>query len=405
MEKHNPFEFHDTDMYVACVGENGGTDNFDIREGFKSSVNIMINAVESGGYEDTLIYPVVYNARHSIELSLKIIIEKIIYIYDVKNFEFTDADKSKVYTHDLKTLDDIVKAYYSVDKRIVVYYDQISPYLQDYFFDTKGDVFKYETDYNGNPHLIKLGISSIGYDVLKRKYNEMMVLFDKLIFEMMYLCQEYAVGTFTKNLSMEDIRNIAVKLLPRKQWRNNAFDECKTKIKLEYGIGSKEFSEALNIIQNHREFCTYIDMEQKLGDIPEDELREYVRLVMEMNGSELYDKTKVRAQSGKGLLNVIQEKARKRLELSKKISDDTIALLLVFREYGSGEHLFTENAEKICKYFMESKIDRNDALKKVEKKDIFRRILYGMKKCGQLTYREIIKDEFQREGKELVELE
>lgn len=85
MEKHNPFEFHDTDMYVACVGENGGTDNFDIREGFKSSVNIMINAVESGGYEDTLIYPVVYNARHSIELSLKIIIEKIIYIYDVKN--------------------------------------------------------------------------------------------------------------------------------------------------------------------------------------------------------------------------------------------------------------------------------------------------------------------------------
>lgn len=241
-----------------------------------------------------------------------------LFIYDVKNFEFTDADKSKVYTHDIKTLDDIVKAYYSVDKRIVVYYDQISPYLQDYFFDTKGDVFKYETDYNGNPHLIKLGISSISYDVLKRKYNEMMVFFDKLIFEMMYLCQEYAVGTFTKNLSREDIRNIAVKLLPRKQWRDNAFDECKTKIKLEYGLGSKEFSEALNIIQNHREFCTYIDMEQKLGDIPEDELREYVRLVMEMNGPELYDKTKVRAQSGKVLLNVIQEKARKRLELSKK---------------------------------------------------------------------------------------
>ena len=145
-----------------------------------------------------------------------------------------------------------------------------------------------------------------------------MVFFDKLIFEMMYLCQEYAVGTFTKNLSREDIRNIAVKLLPRKQWRDNAFDECKTKIKLEYGLGSKEFSEALNIIQNHREFCTYIDMEQKLGDIPEDELREYVRLVMEMNSPELYDKTKVRAQSGKVLLNVIQEKARKRLELSKK---------------------------------------------------------------------------------------
>lgn len=41
----NPFEFHESDLYIACVGENGGTDNFDIREGFKSSVEIMIKAL------------------------------------------------------------------------------------------------------------------------------------------------------------------------------------------------------------------------------------------------------------------------------------------------------------------------------------------------------------------------
>ncbi len=67
MEKRNPFEFHDADIYVAYVGENGGADNFDIREGFKTSVNLMINAVENGEYEDTRIYPVVYNTRHNIE--------------------------------------------------------------------------------------------------------------------------------------------------------------------------------------------------------------------------------------------------------------------------------------------------------------------------------------------------
>lgn len=26
----NPFEYHDSDLYVACVGDNGGTDDFDI---------------------------------------------------------------------------------------------------------------------------------------------------------------------------------------------------------------------------------------------------------------------------------------------------------------------------------------------------------------------------------------
>lgn len=91
----NPFEFHETDLFVACVGENGGTDNYDIREGFKSSVNIMINAVENGEYEDTLIYPVVYNARHSVELSLKIILERIICIYGLKKVRFEENDKKK----------------------------------------------------------------------------------------------------------------------------------------------------------------------------------------------------------------------------------------------------------------------------------------------------------------------
>lgn len=403
----NPFEFHDTDIYVACVGVNGGTDNFDIREGFKSSVNIMIKAVEDGAYEDTLIYPVVYNVRHSIELSLKIILEKLICIYDIKKLRFDNNDKKRIYTHDIKTLDDIIKKYYLIDKRIVAYYKQISPYLQDYFFDNQGDVFKYETDHNGNPHLIKLGISSISYDVLKKKYNEMMEIFDYLIFEVEYLCKEYAVGTFTKKLSREDIQKIAMKLPPRKKWKENDFSICKNIIKQEYVIGSKEFSDVLNIIQNHREFCNYIEMELQLGKIPENELRDYVRLVMEMNGEELYKlKTQKYAEkAGNVQLGITRERALKRKELSKNISDDTIALLLVFREYGSSIELFSEKAESIYSYFLESKVDRIDALKKVEKGDVFRRIFYGMKICGQVTYRKKIKEEFEKAGKDLIEIE
>ena len=87
----NPFEYHDTDYYIACVGINGGTDNFGIREGYKRSVNVLINAVKNGEIEDALIYPIVYNARHCIELSLKIIIESIMHIYSIKNSKFKDV--------------------------------------------------------------------------------------------------------------------------------------------------------------------------------------------------------------------------------------------------------------------------------------------------------------------------
>lgn len=404
MEKINPFEFHETDHYVACVGENGGTDNFDIREGFKSSVIIMIEAVENGAYEDTLIYPVVYNIRHSIELSLKIILEKMLCICGFKNISF--PDRNRMYTHDISILDEIIKKYYSVDKRIVKYYNQVSPYLQDYYFDTKGDAFKYETDHTGNPHLIKWGISSISYDVLKKKYIEMMKIFDDLVFEAMYLCGEYGVGTFTKNLSREDIKDIAKMLPPREQWRDEIFSACKEKIKNKYLIGSKEFSNALNIIQGHMEFCTYIGMEIKLGEIAENELCEYVKLVMGMNGDRLYEKeTKTQAYSGNELLSKLRVDAQKRAELSKNISDSTLVTLLVFREYSNSMGLFSEKAESILQHFSDMRLDRNDLLRKLEKRDTFRKILFGMKRCGQVAYRKIIKNEFEKCGKELIELD
>lgn len=341
----NPFEFHESDLYVACVGDNGGTDNFDIREGFKSSVEIMIKAVENGAYEDTMIYPVVYNIRHSIELSMKIIIEYLLHIYNFRKVSFCEEDKKKIYTHDIEKLDAIIQKYYSFDHRIIEKYDRVQPYLKDYYFDKKGDVFKYESDKDGNPHLIKLGINSISYDVLKRKYNEMMSFFDDLIFEVAYLCKEYSMGTFTKHLSRENIRDIAKMLPLRKNWRSDEFSIVKEEIKQKYLIGSKEFSDALNIIQEHCEFCSYIGMEIKIGAIEEHELREYAKLVVEMNGEDLFN-NEMRSKSSdmsEICLGEIQRKARQRKELSEGISDATLGLLMMFREYGRSPELFVES--------------------------------------------------------------
>ena len=68
-----------------------------------------------------------------------------------------------------------------------------------------------------------------------------------------------------------------------------------------------------SIIQKHCEFCTYIGMEIKIGVIEEKELREYARLVMEMNGADLYNNETVSKSSDTSgiLLGEIQKKARK----------------------------------------------------------------------------------------------
>lgn len=37
----NPFEFHEEDGIIACVGNNGGTTDEDIRNGFKRTVELL----------------------------------------------------------------------------------------------------------------------------------------------------------------------------------------------------------------------------------------------------------------------------------------------------------------------------------------------------------------------------
>ena len=41
----NPFEFHEEDGIIACVGDNGGTTDDDIRNGFKRTVEILIKSL------------------------------------------------------------------------------------------------------------------------------------------------------------------------------------------------------------------------------------------------------------------------------------------------------------------------------------------------------------------------
>lgn len=122
-EYANPFEFQENDPIIACVGDNGGTDNEVIKSGFQRTANILIEL--SSNYnetEDTLVYPLVYNARHSFELALKIIIEQLWELQKlkgiVKSDEIIKEEKKKIHCHDIKTLFEMVESLAKVDRRL-----------------------------------------------------------------------------------------------------------------------------------------------------------------------------------------------------------------------------------------------------------------------------------------------
>ena len=63
------------------------------------------------------------------------------------------------------------------------------------------------------------------------------------------------------------------------EWRTEKFKEVKDEIKQEYHLGSKEFSEAVNLIKKNRFFSENIGCEKIFGTITQEELKEYASLV------------------------------------------------------------------------------------------------------------------------------
>ena len=51
----NPFEFHEEDTIIACVGDNGGTTDEDIRNGFKRTVELLTESLKTGSEVEDLL--------------------------------------------------------------------------------------------------------------------------------------------------------------------------------------------------------------------------------------------------------------------------------------------------------------------------------------------------------------
>lgn len=401
MEKYaNPFEFQEDDSIIACVGDNGGTYNMDIKNGFQRTAEILIDILnQENEVEDILVYPIVYNARHSIELSLKIIIEQLWKIQKQKGIkkseEVISQEKKEIHTHDIKVLYDTIEKLGETDRRIPDYYKDIEDLIKIYYFDTEGDAFKYESDREEHPHMIQNGISHISVNTLGKQFKCVMNLFDNMIYFLEDCIREYNLNTFTKNLSRKDIEDIS-KLIPeRTKWGEDDFDKVKEEIKEKYNISNKEFSKALNIIQKHKEFCVNIGCEIPYQKINEDELKEYATLVYEsiIEDRKSEDEWKTLRYD----LDEIQRKAKIWSKYRNTISTGTLNLLFTFAEM-SQMHNAVEKIEEIFNYISESNFEVMYMIRKLKKKDICKKVLVGMRKCGQMSYEKKLIESLKHQG-------
>lgn len=375
----NPFEFHEEDAIIACVGENGGTTDEDIRNGFKRTVELLTESLKDGQeVEDLLVYPIVYNARHSIELSLKIVIKMLWEIEGKKGIKYSDEiiaeRKKKIHTHNIEELYKMACENKNIDRRIPAYFENIEDMIRFYYFDEEGDAFKYELNKENQPHMIKNKISHISIVLLETEFKEVMEKFDELIYFLRNCMDEYSLGTFTKNLSRTDIWDISKRLPDYEEWRTEKFREIKEELKQEYHLGSKEFSEAVNLIKKNRFFSENIGCEKIFGTITQEELKEYASLVKyyfeknkfkEGNVTEWYK------------LDGVQQNAEILKKYLSNSSMETLNTLLCFYDM-SNSSLAVEKLEDVYEYIVGSSFDEMYIIRKLKQKNACLRIINGV---------------------------
>ncbi|AWH87998.1 hypothetical protein [Limnobaculum parvum] len=249
--------------YNACVGNNGSPDIYFYADGFADSVTLLIEDLEQHrGALDTLIYPICFSLRHSVELTIKGQIQDLVRLSKIRKQPLATDDKlEKVLNgHDIQLLwDFFVVGAVVTDRRYVELLQPLTPLIKCIAdTDPTGQTFRYSYSTEAVKHLTD--VSVINIQVLREVFELIREQLDALHYLTDWLISEYRTGTFTRHLSREELMIIARQLPPRVTWRDVDFDNVKASIKSKYDISNRELSKALMLIQQTRDMAVEIGL-------------------------------------------------------------------------------------------------------------------------------------------------
>ncbi|WP_395773207.1 hypothetical protein [Agrobacterium pusense] len=250
------FKLEGDSDWNAFIGRQGSFANY--ADGYIEAALDLANMVLRDRLyiqRDTLVIPILYNARHSIELHLKLIIGELVKVGILSSGNTLNHDIASLFQHltNCRVPDLAFRNLLGV----------LQPFIESLArVDDDGQELRYYRNRNGERSLKDRSLVNLG--VIR---DSLVVLKDTLeIFKYRTaeLCNEFRTGTHTKRLSRKDLFEIAGMLPKREKWSDPKFDDCKKEIKERYGIGSGEFTLALQMMQQKRELNSILGVQTPL---------------------------------------------------------------------------------------------------------------------------------------------
>lgn len=178
--------------YNACVGTNGIITNWLYFEGFAEATKYLCNIVltQNRFLADSLIYPIIFNARHSIELAIKITFNSFLTINNDKN-------TNQLKGHNILWLFRKLKEYSKFNNQILESLNKIEDKIPNTIYqiikiDTSGETFRYRTDNYKSNHLDGI-VRLINIQTFYLDYSKFYELMDGFIGSLDYFldCPDY----------------------------------------------------------------------------------------------------------------------------------------------------------------------------------------------------------------------
>jgi hypothetical protein len=261
---HDPAFPQGSDPFFSLAGDrqwNARTgrqaDEEDYVDGYIEAAMELAGAViekRMCGKRDTLIMPILYNARHALELSLKFAAGKLRRTSDIKKI------------HDLTYYWNLLRTEPVGDEALRGHLAALKPYVTSLSaIDEDGQELRYPERREGTKSLAGRRLANI--EVIRASLGRLHGVMADLKDRVLDLLREQATGSYTPECSRRDLLEIARLLPNRSDWRERAFLEAKAEVMKCFGLSGRGFSRAVEVIERNREMRVLIGLTTELAHI------------------------------------------------------------------------------------------------------------------------------------------
>jgi hypothetical protein len=204
---------------------------------------------------DTLVLPILHNARHAVELALKFTTNRLAAAGLVQPPERRN--------HNIKAYWDRLHDASLGDEKLSQTLRAMKPFIDSLSrIDRDGQELRYHLNNADDPSLSEFSLANL--EVIRESLSELSEIIPVLKYRTMSFLDEHETGTYTSRCSRHDLLVIAQTMPRREFWRDAIFDQQKTRVKARFNLSNKQFSKALDVIQNNREMKAILGVETPL---------------------------------------------------------------------------------------------------------------------------------------------